>query len=234
MKTTLNKIYSHNPCECGWKKLINYLGKSDPDDEPLKIKTILESNGIKDAIWALRAVDGHDREIRLFACWCACQSLDIFESQYFNDIRPRKAIETAACFSEGLCSIDELAAARAAAEAAVGAATEAVARAIARAAAWAAAWAAEAVARAAAWAAEAVARAAAEAAAEAAVGAAAEAAARAAAWAAVGAAAEAEAGAAGAAAGGAAGAAAEAAAWDAAKEQLLILCNLKHDYMRCE
>ena len=56
MQTTLNKIKQHNPCTEGWAKLLSYLNKTEADDEPLELTTILESNGIEDALWALRAV----------------------------------------------------------------------------------------------------------------------------------------------------------------------------------
>ena len=113
--TTLNKILSHDPCGQdpkageGWWKLLNYLGKNQADDEPLPLLTILESNGLDGALWALRAVEGYDREIRLYSCWCACQSLHVFEDKYPNDMRPRRAIETAALYAEGLSNKDDLA-----------------------------------------------------------------------------------------------------------------------------
>ena len=68
MKTTLNKIKEHLPCEDGWKKLLTFLNKTEADDEELSLLTILESNGLDDALWALRAVEGFDKEIRLMAC----------------------------------------------------------------------------------------------------------------------------------------------------------------------
>lgn len=73
MLTTLNKIRAKRPCSDGWEKLLRHLGKTQADDEPLNIETLLHSNGIADALWCLRAVDGHDREIRLYAVWCARQ-----------------------------------------------------------------------------------------------------------------------------------------------------------------
>lgn len=60
MQTTLNKIKLHSPCEDGWKKLLNHLNKTEADDEPLELRTILESNGLDDTLWAFRAVDGKD------------------------------------------------------------------------------------------------------------------------------------------------------------------------------
>jgi hypothetical protein len=55
MKTTLNAIRSHGPCACGGSKLLASLGKAGPDDDPLSILTILESNGLDDAWDAARA-----------------------------------------------------------------------------------------------------------------------------------------------------------------------------------
>jgi hypothetical protein len=146
MKTTLNKIKSYNPCnqsgppeDGGWQKLLQFLGKTESDDEELSIATILESNGIEDAVWALRAVGGHDREIRLFACECADSALHIFEKKYPNDDRPRRAIEVARRFANGEANVYELDAAW---DAARDAAYDAAAWSAARTAAWSAAWAA--------------------------------------------------------------------------------------------
>jgi len=114
MTTTLNKIKSHLPCENGWNKLLNHLGKTQGDDEPLSIATIIQSNGIKDAVWALRAVEGKDKEIRLFAADCSESVLHIYENKYRNDDRPRKAIQAARDYANGVIGKDELAAAWAA------------------------------------------------------------------------------------------------------------------------
>ena len=125
MTTTLNKIKAHSPCEDGWNKLLNRLGKTQADDEPLSIATIIESNGISDAVWALRAVEGKDKEIRLFAADCAESVLHIYEKQYPNDYRPRKAIQAARDYANGVIGKDELGDARAAAWAAGNAALDA-------------------------------------------------------------------------------------------------------------
>ena len=133
MKTTLNKIRAHEPCADGWRKLLSHLGKTQADDEPVSLATIIESNGLNDALWCLRAVEGRDREIRLFAVWCARQVQHLMP-----DSRSLACLEVAERFANGEASAEELAAARAAAEAP------------ARDAARTAAWAAEAPARAAA------------------------------------------------------------------------------------
>ena len=101
--TTLNKIRDKNPCESGWAKLLKHLRKTKADDEQLSFKTILESNGILDAIWCLRSVEGYEREIRLFAVSCArrVEHLDrTGQVKKTNDIAER--------FANGLCTIDEL------------------------------------------------------------------------------------------------------------------------------
>jgi hypothetical protein len=117
MNTTLNKIAARCPCASGWRKLLRALNKTEPDDEPLSLLTVLDSNGVEDAIWCFRAVDGFDREKRLFAVWCARQV------QHLNpDPRLATALDTAERFANGQASEDDL---RAAANAAANAAADA-------------------------------------------------------------------------------------------------------------
>ena len=130
MKTTLNAIRDHHPCADGWKKLLANLGKTAADDDPLSLITILDSNGIDDALWCLRAVYDHDKEIRLFAVWCARQVQHLM-----TDRRSVAALDVAERFANGDATKEELDAAEAAAWAASGYA----AMTAAGAAAWAAA-----------------------------------------------------------------------------------------------
>ncbi len=167
--TTLNKISEHRPCLAGWKKLLRSLGKTEPDDDPLSLMTILDSNGLTDALWCLRSVDGIEKEVRLFAVWCARQVQHLM-----TDPRSIAAIDVAERYANCDANDAELAAAMgaasdaasAAAWGAASAAESAAARAaasapwydVASAAAWGAASAAEsaaesAAARAAGWAA---------------------------------------------------------------------------------
>ena len=151
MKTTLNQIRECGPCGMnprevpltGFCKLREYLGEGFSPDAPISIATILDSNGLDDALWCLQAVKGRDREIRLFSVWCARQVQHLMTDQ-----RSLDALDVTERFANGKASEVELDAARAAAWAAAWAA----ARNAARDAAWAAAWdAARAAARAAAW-----------------------------------------------------------------------------------
>jgi hypothetical protein len=139
MKTTLNQIRKHSPCHEGWAKLLRTLNKTKADDEPVSIVQVLDSNGFDDALWCLRAVQGRDKEIRLFAVWCARQV-----EHLMTDKRSTDALDVVERFANGETSQQEL---DAAGDAARAAAWDAAGDA-ARAAAWAAAWAA---ARAAAW-----------------------------------------------------------------------------------
>ena len=141
MNTTLNKIRSKSPCADGWAKLLKHLGKPQADDEPLSLITILDSNGLDDALWCLQAVDGHDREIRLYAVWCARQVQHLM-----TDKRSLDAIDVAERFANGLATENELDIAWDAAGAA-----RAAARAAAGDAAWDAEWDAAGAAGAAAW-----------------------------------------------------------------------------------
>jgi len=134
MKTTLNRIREHSPCAEGWSKLLTYLGKTSADDEPLEIATIVESNGLDDALWCLQAVEGEDRKIRLFAVWCARRVQHLM-----TDPRSLKALDVAEAYANGAATLEELKEVRDAAEdAARDAARDAAAYAAAY-AAWAAA-----------------------------------------------------------------------------------------------
>ena len=107
MRTTLNAIRDKYPCADGWKKLLANLGKTAADDEPLSLITILDSNGLDDALWCLRAVTGHDKEIRLFAVWCARQVQHMMADQ-----RSVNALDVAERFANGDATEEELNAAR--------------------------------------------------------------------------------------------------------------------------
>ena len=129
MITTLNKIKAQHPCTEGWKKLLKHLNKTKADDESLSILTVIESNGLDDALWCLRAVEGNDKEIRLYAVWCARQVQHLMTDQ-----RSINCLDVAEKFANGLATYEEL---RYAWDAAWDA-TKDAAWAAARAAAWAA------------------------------------------------------------------------------------------------
>lgn len=114
--TTLNKIRNCRPCIKGWDRLLRHLGKTQLDDEPLALATILEANGIEDAVWVLRAVDGIDGLTRLFAVRCVrqhCQHL-------LTDPRSLAALDVSEMHAVGWAADEDLDEVRAAAWAMVG------------------------------------------------------------------------------------------------------------------
>ncbi len=148
--TTLNLIRAAKPCEDGWRKLLSGLGKTRADDEPLPLLSVLDINGLDDALWVLSYAMPDDRLARHFQAWCAEQVLHLFEAEHPGDLRVREQI---AMLRNDAATEAERAAARYAASAAAWDAASAAAWDAARAARDAAWAAARAAARAAAWAA---------------------------------------------------------------------------------
>jgi hypothetical protein len=127
----------HDACKDGYKWGLKY--------ETME-RVFSEGDDCEHIIWAVtREGVLTDRELRLFACFCARQNWHLL-----TDDRSKHAIEVAERYADGLATDDDLAAARAEAMDAANAAAWTAARAAAmdaawaeaRDAAWAAAWAA--------------------------------------------------------------------------------------------
>ena len=104
--TTLNHIRGHNPCAAGWRKLLAHLGKNDPY-APLAYSTIIESNGLDDALWCLRAEPQHSSIWRMFAVRCARRVQHLMA-----DERSLQSLDVAERYARGAATDSELAAAR--------------------------------------------------------------------------------------------------------------------------
>ena len=91
--TTLAAIRAASPCESGWKKLLAALGKTKADNEPLDLLTVLNSNGLDDALWVMSFAMPDARLARHFQAWCAEQVLHIFEAVRPDDRRVRDQIK---------------------------------------------------------------------------------------------------------------------------------------------
>ena len=100
MKLTLKEIKKANPCTDGWNKLLKGLGKTEADDEPLKLKTILEINDLSDACWVADRVLGLEKELRLYAFWNAKQSKKYVQDKKKYD----KVLNTVNLFAYGAVS----------------------------------------------------------------------------------------------------------------------------------
>jgi len=141
--TRFRLLHDAGACKERYRFLAKALGgiKAYGRDTPITLLQILDINGFDDALWALRACDDAETFSRLLACDYAEHVLPIFETQYPDDDRPRKAIAVSRRHAHGEATDAELSAAGAAGAAwAAWYAAEAAARDAAR-AAWNAAWA---------------------------------------------------------------------------------------------
>ena len=91
--TTLAAIRAASPSQSGWKKLLAALGKTQADNEPLDLLTVLNSNGLDGALWVMSFAMPDARLARHFQAWCADQVLHIFEAVRSDDRRVRAQIE---------------------------------------------------------------------------------------------------------------------------------------------
>ncbi|CAJ8367796.1 putative bacteriophage protein [Burkholderia pseudomallei] len=149
---TLAALREAGACYGGYNKLVRSIqGKAfsmkDADreayihlrhDAEIPLLDILKSNGLDDALWVLHCILDADRDMRLFAVWCARQVEHLMEDQ-----RSKDALNVAERFVNGEATDEERDAARNAAWDAAWPATRGAvwsARKAARAAAWGAAW----------------------------------------------------------------------------------------------
>ena len=120
-EVTLSSLREARACYNGYNKVVRTLqgAKFENEDycrdsyirsvykEPISILSILKSNGLEDALWALRCVPGIDRDARLFIVWCGRQVQHLM-----TDKRAIEALNIAERFAIGITTEDELAAAR--------------------------------------------------------------------------------------------------------------------------
>ncbi|MBK8189013.1 MAG: hypothetical protein IPK79_01005 [Vampirovibrionales bacterium] len=125
LHTTFELLREHEACKEGYAKLAKSLGgvRKHGANKPVPLTAVLDSNGLEDALWCLRAtIEPADS----FSRHLACDFADAVR-HLMTDDRSRNAIDVARRHADGNATDDELRAAWAAAWAA------------ARAAAWAAA-----------------------------------------------------------------------------------------------
>lgn len=101
--TTLNKILACSPRQDRWEHLLNHLGKTDADDEPLSYASILESNGLTDALWCCGAEDHYDRYWLRFGMACASRVRHLMA-----DPRISAVFDVAERYLSGKATIDDL------------------------------------------------------------------------------------------------------------------------------
>ena len=120
--TTLKLCRKNHACLAGYKTMKKSLPKDHKDDDPISLQHIIESNGYKGAIWALRATtEPCYKFITEYALWCADQVLEIYEKKNPDDRRVRECLDGVRKFQKGEISKEDLTALRNAAYGAYGA-----------------------------------------------------------------------------------------------------------------
>ena len=122
LHTTMHLLKQAKACKGGYTKLAHHLGVGWDKNQPIPLTKVLDSNGLADALWCLRAVlpaetVNRDKLSRLLAGDYAEHVLPLWEDKYPNDKRPRQAIEAARQYAAGHLTNLALAAAEAVAEA---------------------------------------------------------------------------------------------------------------------
>jgi len=113
LTTTLNKIRASSPCTSGWKKLLSHLGTDFNPDAEINLLTVLESNGVTDMLWTLRATEQDSKRIASqLVIEFAEQLLPIFENRHPEDQCPRRAIQAARDYLDGKIDLGALRKAR--------------------------------------------------------------------------------------------------------------------------
>ena len=102
LTTTLELLKQHRACESGYRKLKKSLGAAWPKDKPINLLQVLESNGVQDMLWCLRATEQDCLKQRYLICADMAESvLHLFTAKYPNDNRPRLAIDAARKVASG-------------------------------------------------------------------------------------------------------------------------------------
>ena len=148
LTTTFKLLRDNNACTPRYTHLREALGPRYGFDKAINLLTILETNGIQDALLAMCATaQDCEKVARLMAADFAELALVEWNKYYPNDNRPALAVQAARDFANGTINNTQLSAAESAAESAAGSAAGSAARS----AAWSAA---ESAARSAAWSAQ--------------------------------------------------------------------------------
>lgn len=96
--TTLAKIHTHGLNKTDLAKLLDHLGTTTPVDVPIALASILESNGVGNALWCLRACDRIGQFASFFTLDLARRVYPIWHACYPADAQLARHFETAARF----------------------------------------------------------------------------------------------------------------------------------------
>lgn len=103
LTTTLNNIHKTSLSAVSWGILLDSLGKSKADNEPLEYKTIADVIGIEDALWCCCAESKYAKYGVIFKGWCAKQVQHLM-----TDGKITKALDITTNYALGKASKEEL------------------------------------------------------------------------------------------------------------------------------
>jgi hypothetical protein len=108
MKTTLNEIKSHSPCEEGWDKALEIAKAGGiSHGQEIDLLDILDAVGVSDTLWVIFNINPHD-DFKLLLCDFAKHVLPIYENKYPGDGRVRDCISVTRDYIKGRATRDEL------------------------------------------------------------------------------------------------------------------------------
>jgi hypothetical protein len=67
IQLTLNQLRAAEPCKEGWRAALKGRRKRKADDAPFALVELIQSNGIRETLWAIKAVQDQDFELRRLA-----------------------------------------------------------------------------------------------------------------------------------------------------------------------
>ena len=110
LHTTLEILRRNHACASGYKNLIASLPADHAHDAPITLAHIIESNGIEDALWALRAtVEPTGRNVaQEIAIRAAERAQAVFEKHRPDDSRVRECIAATRAYMRGEISRQDL------------------------------------------------------------------------------------------------------------------------------
>jgi len=88
MYPTLNEIRKHKTCQDLLETLLRHLNKTEPDDEPLPLLTVLESNGFEGALWCVENL--YDKKLNL--------KLAVLFAREVQHLMPKESVQALAVF----------------------------------------------------------------------------------------------------------------------------------------
>jgi hypothetical protein len=93
IQLTLNQLRAAEPCKEGWRAALKCRRKRKADDAPFALAELIQSNGIQETLWAIKAVQDQERELRHLARVAAERIAPCCSREISALIRSKNSIE---------------------------------------------------------------------------------------------------------------------------------------------